>query len=195
VSEVRRERFALTGPRDINRLVNTCHVIEDAPLTRPESGYQSRNPAICFRNLLLNHAAWHSARRHMTHFPQPHPSRRAARVQLGDVVLAAIRLEDGRHAKAKLQSISITGGLLQLPKALVQGDFVEVAFQTQSGPVHGMAEILTPTRNTVEGVLQPFRFVALDDDDHRRLRTSLDNVSDRHLLGLKSSVFNAPRTI
>jgi hypothetical protein len=132
---------------------------------------------------------------YMTHFPQPHPSRRSARVQLGDVVLAAIRLEDGRRAKAKLQSISITGGLLQLPRALAQGDFVEIAFQTQSGPVHGMAEILTPMRKTAQGVLQPFRFVALDDDDHRRLRTSLDHVADRSLLGLKSSIFNAPRTI
>jgi hypothetical protein len=131
----------------------------------------------------------------MTHFPQPHPSRRAARVQLGDSCLAAIRLEDGRHAKAKLQTISTTGGLLRLPRSLGQGDFVEVAFQTQSGPVHGMAEILSPMSKTTEGVLQPFRFVALEDDDHRRLRTSLDHVTDRSLLGLKSSVLNMTRTI
>jgi hypothetical protein len=126
----------------------------------------------------------------MTHFPQPHPSRRAARVQLGDSVLAAIRLEDGRRAKAKLQTISVTGGLLHMPQSLGQGDFVEVAFQTQSGPVHGMAEILSPMRKTLQGVLQPFRFVALDDDDHRRLRTSLDHVADRMSLGLKSSAFS-----
>ena len=107
----------------------------------------------------------------MTHFPQPHPSRRAARVQLGDSVLAAIRLEDGRRTKAKLQSISVTGGLLQLPHPLGTGSFVELAFQTQSGPVHGMAEILSPMRKTTAGVLQPFRFVAFEDDDHRRLRT------------------------
>jgi hypothetical protein len=131
----------------------------------------------------------------MTHFPQPHPSRRAARVQLGDSCLAAIRLEDGRHAKAKLQTISTTGGLLRLPRSLGQGDFVEVVFQTQSGPVHGMAEILSPMSKTTEGVLQPFRFVALEDDDHRRLRTSLDHVADRSLLGLKSSVLNMTRTI
>src|ERR1700689_4257601 len=131
----------------------------------------------------------------MTHFPQPHPSRRAARVQLGATVLAAIRLEDGRHAKAKLQTISATGGLLQLPRSLGNGSFVELAFQTQSGPVHGMAEILTPTRKTTEGVLQPFRFVALEDDDNRRLRTSLDHVTDRGLLGLKSVVLSVPRTI
>jgi len=131
----------------------------------------------------------------MTHFPQPHPSRRAARVQLGDSVLAAIRLEDGRRAKAKLQTISATGGLLALPSSLAQGDFVEVAFQTQSGPVHGMAEVLSPTRKTTSGVLQPFRFVALEDEDHRRLRSSLDSVADRSVLGLKSAAFSNMRSV
>jgi len=132
----------------------------------------------------------------MTHFPQPHPSRRAARVQLGASVLAAIRLEDGRRTKAKLQSISVTGGLLQLQHPLGSGSFVEIAFQTQSGPVHGMAEILEPMRKATNGTLQPFRFVAFEDDDHRRLRTSVDHVVDRNnLLGLKSSVFVTPKTI
>ena len=125
----------------------------------------------------------------MTHFPQPHPTRRASRVQLGDSVLAAIRLEDGRRTKAKLQTISVTGGLLRMSHSLGQGDFVEVAFQTQAGPVHAMAEVLSPTMKTAEGVLQPFRFVAIEDDDHRRLRTSLDHVVDRSSLGLKSSAF------
>lgn len=125
----------------------------------------------------------------MTQFPQPHPSRRAARIQLGDSVLAAIRLEDGRRTKAKLQSISVTGGLLRLTDSLGQGDFVEVAFQTQAGPVHGMAEVLSPMMKTDEGVLQPFRFVAIEDDDHRRLRTSLDHVVDRSSPGSKSSAF------
>ncbi len=131
----------------------------------------------------------------MTHFPQPHPSRRAARVQLGESVLAAIRLEDGRRTKAKLQSISTTGGLLHVPRSLGNGSFVELAFQTHSGPVHGMAEILSPTRKTTDGVLQPFRFVALEDDDHRRLRTSLDHVTEKDVLGLKSVAFTTPRTI
>jgi hypothetical protein len=126
----------------------------------------------------------------MTHFPQPHPTRRASRVQLGDSVLAAIRLEDGRRAKAKLQSISVTGGLLRIAESLAQGDFVEVAFQTQSGPVHGMAEVLSPMRNVSDGVLQPFRFVAIEDDDHRRLRNSLDHVAMRTALGMKSSAFS-----
>ena len=102
-------------------------------------------------------------------------------------------LEDGQRAKAKLQTVSVTGGLLRLSQSLGQGDFVEVAFQTQSGPVHAMAEILNPTGKTVDGVLQPFRFVAIEDEDHHRLRTSLDHVADRSLLGLKSSAFSAHR--
>jgi len=126
----------------------------------------------------------------MTHFPQPHPTRRAARVQLGDSVLAAIRLEDGRRTKAKLQTISATGGLLRLPQSLMQGDFVEVAFQTQAGPVHGMAELLRPLQKLTDSVLQPFRFVALEDDDHRRLRTSLDHVVARTALGMSSTTFS-----
>ena len=126
----------------------------------------------------------------MTHFPQPHPTRRASRVQLGDSVLAAIRLEDGRRTKAKLQTISVTGGLLRIPESLTQGDFVEVAFQTQAGPVHGMAEVLSPLRTIPEGVLQPFRFVAIEDDDHRRLRNSLDHVAMRNALGMKSGAFS-----
>ena len=125
----------------------------------------------------------------MTHFPQPHPSRRAARIQLGDSVLAAIRLEDGRRTKAKLQTISATGGLLQLSHSLGQGDFVEVAFQTQAGPVHGMAEVLSPMRKMADGVLQPFRFVAIEDEDNRRLRTSLEHVVERNLLGRRATGF------
>ena len=131
----------------------------------------------------------------MTHFPQPHPSRRSARVQLGDSVPAAIRLEDGQYAEAELQTISVTGGLLRMPRSLGNSSFVEVAFPTHSGPVRGMAELLTPMWTATDGVLQPFRFVALEDDHHRRLRTSLDHVMDRNLLGLKSVVPSLPRTI
>jgi hypothetical protein len=58
-----------------------------------------------------------------------------------------------------------------------------------------MAEILAASIKTTDGVFQPFRFVALEDDDHRRLRSSVDHVADRSLLGLKSSVFMIPRTI
>ncbi|SRR5581483_2972112 len=122
----------------------------------------------------------------MTHFPQPHPSRRAPRVKLGGVVPAAVLLDDGHRTRAKLQTISITGGMLHLTGALADGEFVEVAFDTRSGPVSGMAEMLCAKKYT-DGCLQPFRFVALSDDDHRRLRIAVDSVLDHNFIGLRSA--------
>jgi hypothetical protein len=129
----------------------------------------------------------------MTHFPQPHPQRRAPRIHLGGSIAALVLNEDGQRAKGKLQSVSVTGGMLRLAEALEHGDFVEIAFQTQSGPVHGMAEMLGPLRAT-EGVLQPFRFVALGDDDHRNLRMTVDSVMDRSFQGIRSRQWSAPKS-
>ena len=118
----------------------------------------------------------------MTHFPQPDATRRAPRIHLNGSIPAAVCIDGGERARAKLQSLSVTGGLLQLQQELSTGDFVEIAFLTRSGPVHGMAEMLTPVRKaraTVKSAcLQPFRFVALDDLDHRKLSAALDLALD-----------------
>jgi hypothetical protein len=129
----------------------------------------------------------------MTHFPQPNPHKRAPRVRLGSTVSALLMLEDGQRAKGNLQTLSVTGGLLRLAKALEHGDFVEVAFQTQSGTVHGMAEMLNPMRSVEDGTLQPFRFVALADDDHRTVRMLVDSVPDRSFLQIASNKWS-PRS-
>jgi hypothetical protein len=126
----------------------------------------------------------------MTHFPQPSANQRSPRIELNGAVGAAIRAESGQQERAKLQSISITGGLLELQKALATGDLVEIAFHTRAGPVHGMAEMLQPTRKFQSAFLQPFRFIALDDDDHRKLRKSLDEAFDRSLLDPMSDRLN-----
>ena len=102
-------------------------------------------------------------------------------------------LEDGQRAKGKLQTVSTTGGLLRLARSLGEGDFVEVAFQTDAGPVRGMAEMLNPMRGT-ECTLQPFRFIALGDDDHRSLRMTVDSATDRSFVGMRSSQW-APKTV
>jgi hypothetical protein len=128
----------------------------------------------------------------MTHFPQTNSSRRSPRVQLNGSVAAAIRAEGGQRARAKLQSISITGGLLQLPVELSSGDFVEIAFHTRTGAIHGMAEMLQPVRKFQSACLQPFRFVALGDDDHRKLRMALDTALDRSFLDPVSDQLKTP---
>ena len=114
----------------------------------------------------------------MSHFPQPNSKHRASRVRLGESVSVLVQQQDGRRASGKLQSVSVTGGLLRLARAMDAGDFVEVAFETQSGKVHGMAEMLGPL-NLNGCVLQPFRFIALADEDHHTLRNIVDLISDR----------------
>jgi len=128
----------------------------------------------------------------MTHFPQPHPQQRAQRIQFGSIPVV-IKLDDGRSARAKLQTVSETGGMLRLAGALEQGNLVEVAIQTESGTVKAMAEILQATRKSSDGILQPFRFIALEDSDHRTLRNALDTRVDRDFLGLRSPQWVPPK--
>ncbi|HEY8670044.1 MAG TPA: hypothetical protein VIL63_04320 [Terriglobales bacterium] len=128
----------------------------------------------------------------MTHYPQTNPTNRAPRIQL-TTTPAVVKLNDGNRAKGRLQLVSVTGGLLQLASALSEGDFVEVAFQTQSGGVEGMAEMLNPVRSAPGSVFQPFRFIALGDDDHNTLRMTVEAASDRTFLGLRSSQWNAAK--
>lgn len=122
----------------------------------------------------------------MTHYPQINALHRATRIQLATVP-AVVKLTDGHHTKGKLQVVSITGGLLHLTRALADGDFVEVEFQTHSGNVQGMAEMLSPVRSAPGSVFQPFRFVALGDDDHRTLDSIIAAESDHSFIGLRSS--------
>jgi hypothetical protein len=115
-------------------------------------------------------------------FPQSNPLRRAPRIRMAESVPAIVLGENGQRSKANLQTLSITGGMLRLSRALSQGDFVEVAFQTQSGKIEGLAEMLAPVGKPGSGILQPFRFIALEDDDHRALRREVDFANDRHFL-------------
>jgi len=129
----------------------------------------------------------------MTHYPQTNPTHRAPRIQLSTTP-ALVKLGDGQKAKANIHMVSVTGGLLQLARELSEGDFVEVAFQTHSGNVHGMAEMLNPVRKGQGSVLQAFRFVALDDEDHGTLRRTVEAKADRSFAGLRSSQFSSPRS-
>jgi len=112
-------------------------------------------------------------------FPHPHPQRRAPRIQLGASIPALVLKQDGQRARAKLSTISATGGLLQLGHALTQGDFVQVSFQMQAGLVQGLAEMLGPTQPSSDGIRQAFRFVAMGDDDQLTLRIAMDSADDR----------------
>jgi len=107
----------------------------------------------------------------MTCLRQSRPNCRAARVRPVDLTPAVLRFNDGRRTSGKLEVISLTGGLLCLSKPLAQGSRVKLIFLTHTGPVLGAAEMLS----AVSGSLQPFRFVALEEDDQRRLRLAIQS--------------------
>jgi hypothetical protein len=111
----------------------------------------------------------------MPHLPQPRPSRRAPRTSFAESTPAVLRSRDGRRVPAKLQVISLTGGLLCLPKPLDQGSVVKLMFLTSSGSIFGAAEMLTP----IAWHLQPFKFVRLYDDDQERLESAIQSSLDR----------------
>ena len=115
----------------------------------------------------------------MTYFPQPNSVTRATRVKLGGQVLVVIRSEVSGSVRAKLHVLSATGGLFIVARPLELGDFVQVKFQTSKGAVCGMAEMLKPTRQSTAGCLQPFRFVALEDEDHTKLRMAMEALHDQ----------------
>jgi len=104
-------------------------------------------------------------------------------VKLDGSVLVAIRVEGADSVRAKLCELSATGGLLMLAKPLEAGEFVELAFQTTKGAVQGMAEILEPRVKASSGCLQPFRFIALEDEAHSRLNTALESLLDQITVG------------
>jgi hypothetical protein len=122
----------------------------------------------------------------MSHFPQPKSNRRSPRIKLEGSVPAAVKLMDGRRAKAKLATVSITGGMLVLGQPLAEGDFVEIEFRTPSGPVQGMAEMM-PASKAAASALQGFRFVALPDVAHQNLRRAVQSFTDRTFLGLREA--------
>jgi PilZ domain len=86
-----------------------------------------------------------------------------------------LSLDGGERTHGNIQTLSLNGGLLQLAQALEAGDFVEISFETERGPVRGTAEMLPPVRVSAETTLQGFRFVLLEDDDHEAIRSMVSS--------------------
>jgi hypothetical protein len=110
----------------------------------------------------------------MNSLPQHHHFHRPTRVRPTEFTPAVLRIEDGSCTSGELELFSLTGGLLSLPKLLNQGSRTKLMFLTQTGPVLGVAEMLRP----VSWNEQPFRFVALHENDHRRLRAAIPGAAE-----------------
>src|SRR5579859_7302955 len=91
----------------------------------------------------------------MAYFPQLQSKTRSPRVRVPNSESIRFNL-GGRQVLAVLQKISLTGGLAE--------------FNTSAGQVSGLVEFL-PSPDGTE--TYPFRFIALSDQDHERLSSTI----------------------
>lgn len=123
----------------------------------------------------------------MSYLPHLDLQLRSPRIRPAQGIPAVLRFPDGQTTAGKLDTISLTGGLLNLDCHLAKGTRGKLMFITQTGPVLGAAEMLPPTPQGK----QPFRFVALHEPDQRRLGAAIQQllgVAPAAILGRESRV-------
>jgi hypothetical protein len=107
---------------------------------------------------------------------ESHLIQRSPRVRLPRMTPAVLRSQDGSRRQGELEMVSLTGGLVRLPKALDRGSRVKLMFMTRRGAIFGSAEMLKP----VSSDLQPFRFVSLDESDQHKLSAAIQSFLGRN---------------
>jgi hypothetical protein len=114
----------------------------------------------------------------------PHAERqRPERACFTEHTPVVLRFADGNRASGNLRVISITGGLLSVPRPLTQGMTAKLMFLTRAGSVFGVAEMLSP----LTWDQQPFRFVSLHHDDETRLQAAIQSSREQNRRELKQT--------
>ena len=98
---------------------------------------------------------------------------RGTRVKLGGSVLALVLLENGRQVRARMNQLSVNGGLLSLESPLDEGIKVTALFHVGSTSIRAKAHTLFPMWAT-KGCFQPIRFLDLPETDRSNLAKELD---------------------
>jgi hypothetical protein len=111
----------------------------------------------------------------MAAFLIQYPQQRAPRVKLAGSVLVLLQLEDRSQVRARLNQLSVNGGLLQLSEPLQEEQPVEVMFHIGSTTVRAQAATISPMWAT-QGCLQPFRFTAVHPEIRQQLATDLQSI-------------------
>jgi hypothetical protein len=103
------------------------------------------------------------------------PGRRPERARLGELTPVVLRFTDGNRSSGNLKVVSVTGGLLSVPRPVAQGLTAKLMFLTSAGSVLGVAQMLTP----IAWDQQPFRFLSMHHDDESRLQAAIQSCRDR----------------
>ncbi len=100
---------------------------------------------------------------------------RSSRVKLGGSVLALVLLENGRQIRARMNQLSVNGGLLSMEQPLDEGIKVTALFHVGMTSIRTRAEMLFPMWAT-KGCFQPIRFLELPDKERGRLTKELETM-------------------
>ena len=112
----------------------------------------------------------------MVHLTRSQPASRATRAYFAEPTPAVLRLKNGARIPGNLKVVSLTGGLLSVSHPIDTGSNASLMFLTDTGMVHGTAEMLSPLSWRV----QPFRFLALHHDDQNKLKTAIQRSVDHY---------------
>jgi PilZ domain len=109
----------------------------------------------------------------MAYFPQTDRRVRSPRVRVpqGPKVLFIL---DNEPIEGVLHKLSLTGGAVEVARECAPGAIAEIRLHTSSGTVQAVVEMLT--KNDAKAQEQPFRFVALGDDDQKLLVRAIKNL-------------------
>jgi hypothetical protein len=97
---------------------------------------------------------------------------RPFRVKLCGSVLVLVQLPNKRSIRGAFHQLSMTGGVIHLEKPLDEKLNVELIFHLGETTIRSQAQMLFPMWAT-QGWMQPFRFVALPEENRKILDTSL----------------------
>ena len=100
---------------------------------------------------------------------------RGSRVKLGGSILALVLLENGRQIRARMNQLSVNGGLVSLDNPLDEGIPVTVLFHLGCTSVRSRAQMIFPMWAT-KGCLQPFRFLELPETSRLSLSRELETL-------------------
>jgi len=98
------------------------------------------------------------------------------------LVPAILRSENGSRKRGELKTVSLTGGLVYLPKPLDCRSRAKLMFVSRIGAIHASVEMLNP----VSSELQPFRFEALDEGGRSKLTATIRLYLGQNAVGEES---------
>ena len=100
---------------------------------------------------------------------------RATRISLQGRIVVTIELENGRLLTGKLQQLSVTGGLVEVPRYVEERSKVGLALSIGATMLRPQAEMLFPMWGA-HGYLQPFRLTRLWAEERQILETEINEV-------------------